>query len=258
MNKGSLVLVDFSSRVKDTGEVIETTLKEDAKKFGVFDESKKYEPKLVAIGEGWVLKGLDEALISAKLDTNVVIDIPPEKAFGIRDPEKVRRIPLRKLGEKAGEIRVGDEIEIDHRIGLVRFIGSGRTQIDFNQKYAGKVITYEFKVLKEIKLSIERAMALLRRRLSIEEDKISMNIKDEEITIALPQEAYMIDGLQIIKKAVSMDIFKYVSVVTKVTYIETYGSSKPKTEVKTKKMKPTQVQPQPKLVKRKKGSDNSS
>lgn len=258
MDKGSLVIVDFSSRVKDTGEVIETTIKEDAKKFGVFDESKKYEPKLVAIGEGWVLKGLDEALISAKLDKKVVLDIPPEKAFGVRDPEKVRRIPLRKLGEKAGEIRVGDEIEIDHRIGLIRFIGSGRAQIDFNQKYAGKVLTYEFIALKEIKLSNERAMALFRRRLSIEEDKISINIKDEELTIGIPQEAYMTDGLQIIKKAVSMDIFKYVSDVTKVTYVETYESLKPKTKIKTENLKTKKAQPQPKLVKRKKGSHKSS
>lgn len=258
MDKGSLVLVDLSSRVKDTGEVIETTREADAKKFGVFDESKKYEPKLVAIGEGWVLKGVDEALISAKLDKKVVLDISPEKAFGIRDPEKVRRIPLRKLGEKAGELRVGDEIEIDHRIGLVRFIGSGRAQIDFNQRYAGKVVTYEFKALKEIKIPKEKTMALFRRRLPIDEEKIKLNIKGEELSIGIPQEAYLTDGLQIIKKAISMDIFKYVKDISKLTYFETYESPKPKTKNKAKSLKTKKVQPQPKLVKRKKDNHKSS
>ena len=263
MEKGTLILIDLSGRVKDTGEIIETTVEADAKKFGVFDESKKYEPRLVSVGEEWVLKGLDEAIISAKLNKRIVLDIHPEKAFGARDPNKVRRIPLRKLGEKAAELRVGDEVEIDNRIGLIRFIGSGRAQIDFNHRYAGKILTYDFKISKELTTTYEKAISLLRRRLPVEEEKISLKIKNDEVTISIPQEAYLTEGLQIIKRAASTDIFKYIGNINKVTYLETYESQKPKKTKKTKstskrKLKTKQAQPLPKTEKSKQGNRKSS
>ena len=115
-----------------------------------FDPSKKYEPRLLGVGEGWVLKGLDEALLESNIDEPLNIEIPPEKAFGERDPSKVRMIPLRKLGEKANEVSVGDVIELDDRMGIIRFIGSGRVQVDFNHKYAGRTLIYYANIVKKL------------------------------------------------------------------------------------------------------------
>jgi len=36
LEKGSLIFVDLTARVKDTGEVIETTLIDEAKKLGIY------------------------------------------------------------------------------------------------------------------------------------------------------------------------------------------------------------------------------
>ena len=47
-------------------------------------------------------------------------------------------IPLRKLGEDAEKVSVGDTVEIDNKKGIIRFIGSGRVQIDYNHRFAGK------------------------------------------------------------------------------------------------------------------------
>src|SRR6476469_4015921 len=105
LEKGSLILLDYTAKIKDTNED--------------FDPSRKYEPRLLGVGEGWVLKGLDDALLDANIDEPLNIEIPPDKAFGERDPSKVRMIPLRKLGEKANEIGVGDVVEIDQRMGIV-------------------------------------------------------------------------------------------------------------------------------------------
>ncbi|MCL4436758.1 MAG: peptidylprolyl isomerase [Thaumarchaeota archaeon] len=241
MDKGSLVLVHMTARVKDTGEVIETTMSEDAKKLGVYDESRKYEPRLVAVGESWVLKGVDEALAKAEIGKKITVEVPPEKAFGARDPEKVRRIPLRKFGDKADELAVGDEVDVDNRIGLVRFIGSGRAQVDFNHRYAGKVLVYDLKPEKELTTSNEKIIALIRRRLPVEAEKISLDIKDGEATVKLPQDAYLAEGLQIIKRAASTDIFKHVSEISKVNFIETYETPKPKEAEKPAAEKPTKA-----------------
>ena len=52
LEKGSLVLVDYTARVKDTNEVFETTREEDAKKRAeLYDPTRKYEPRLVSVGE---------------------------------------------------------------------------------------------------------------------------------------------------------------------------------------------------------------
>ena len=74
---------------------------------------------MLGVGEGWVLKGLDDALLAANVDEPLKIEIPPDKAFGERDTSKVRIIPLRKLGEKANEVGVGDVVELDERMGIV-------------------------------------------------------------------------------------------------------------------------------------------
>ena len=51
-------MVDYTSKVKDTGEVFETTIEEEAKKHSFHDPNVKYQPKLVSVGESWVIKGL--------------------------------------------------------------------------------------------------------------------------------------------------------------------------------------------------------
>ncbi|MDW0120406.1 MAG: FKBP-type peptidyl-prolyl cis-trans isomerase, partial [Nitrososphaeraceae archaeon] len=210
MEKGSLILIDYTAKVKDSDEIFETTVEENAKKSNLYDPDIKYEPRLVSIGEGWVLKGLDEILTTAKIGDNLNVDIPPDKAFGMRDPNKVRMIPQRKFGDKADEIKAGDVVDIDDRRGFVRFIGSGRVQVDFNHRLAGKTLNYNVNILKVLKTDEEKASSLVKRRLFVEGDKIGISFIKPELVVTLPEEAHMIDGLQVIKKAVSTDLFKFI------------------------------------------------
>ncbi|MEM2759716.1 MAG: FKBP-type peptidyl-prolyl cis-trans isomerase [Nitrososphaerales archaeon] len=222
LEKGSLVLLNYTAKVKETDEVIETTIEDDAKKFNIYDPTRSYEPRLVSVGEGWILKGLDEALANANVGDKMAIDVPPEKGFGERDPDKVRMIPLRKLGDKADEIKVGDAIPIDDKIGIVRFIGSGRVQIDYNHRLAGRTISYSVEVLKRLEQDNEKIVALIKRRIPVDENKLKITLNDGNLDIELPDEYYMYEGLQVIKRAIVNDIFKYVNTVKKIKFIETY------------------------------------
>ena len=65
-------------------------------------------------------------------------------------------IPQRKLGDKADEVGVGDEIEIDNRRAIVRYVGSGRIQVDFNHRFAGKTLIYDANILKSSILTAKR------------------------------------------------------------------------------------------------------
>jgi peptidylprolyl isomerase len=220
LEKGSLILLDYTAKIKDNGNIIETTIEEDAKKSGIHDASRRYEPKLISVGEGWVLKGLDEVLFSANEGDRINVEIPPDKGFGERDPSKIRIIPQRKLGEKADEISIGDEVEMEKRKGIVRYIGSGRVQLDFNHRYAGRVLLYDINVVKKIQAVDEKVRSLMKRWIPLTDDKIQFETKGPVLELTLPQETFLLDGIQIIKGAVSNEIFKYIPSIKTVRFIE--------------------------------------
>jgi peptidylprolyl isomerase len=224
LEKGSLILLDYTAKIKDTNEIFETTRESDIKDSKEFDPSKKYEPRLLGVGEGWVLKGLDDALLNANIDEHLNIEIPPEKAFGERDPSKVRMIPLRKLGEKANEIGVGDVVEIDQRMGIVRFIGSGRVQVDFNHKYAGRTLIYDANIVKKIDSDDEKISNLIKRRLPLELTDIHYEKKESDLEIIVPEKIFLLDGLQIIKRGIVNDISKFIPVFKTIVFVEKYSN----------------------------------
>ena len=227
-DKGSLILLDYTARIKDNGEIFETTIEEDAKKSNLYDPTRKYEPRLISVGEGWVLKGLDEALTSTDVGQKLSIEISPDKGFGERDTNKVRMIPQRKLGEKANEIKVGDVVELDDRTGIVRYIGSGRVQIDYNHRLASRVLVYDVNVVKKIESNEDKIKYLLKRRLPLDDEKAKIEHNDDTVVIELSEDISLLDGLQIIKKAVTTDIFKFVDGLNKITFQEVYLSQKTK------------------------------
>jgi peptidylprolyl isomerase len=242
LEKGSLILLDYTAKVKDTNEVFETTREEEAKKTDLYDPTRKYEPRLVSVGEAWVLKGLDEALAKAQVGDNLSVEVTPDKGFGERDPGKVRMIPQRKLGDKADEVRVGDAVELDDRTGIIRYIGSGRLQIDFNHRLAGKTLLYDVNIVKKLDSDSDRITALIKRRVPMEDNKVKFNLAGENLDIELPEETYLAEGLQIIKRAVANDVFKFVPAVKNVRFVESYSAPKPAPEKEESKPAEAKVQ----------------
>ena len=223
LENGSLILADYTAKIKDTGQIIDTTRKEDAEKAGNADPTRTYEPRLIAVGDGWVLKGLDEALQKADPNQTLEVELTPDKAFGVRDPNKVSRIPIKKFGEKAAELEIGAEMEVDNRVGIVRSIESGRVLIDFNHKYAGKTLQYHLEIKQKLDERDQQIEALIHRRLPIEKEKIKFeSVGETEVKIVIPNDYFLLDGLQIIKRGISTDLFKYIKPLDKVSFVEEY------------------------------------
>ena len=222
--KGSLILVDYTAKVKDSEEIFDTTIEEDAKKHSIHESNVKYQPKLVSVGEVSypVLKGLDEALAKTNVSDKLTVEVTPDKGFGERDSKKVRMIPIRKLGEDAEKVTVGDSIEIDGKRGIIRYIGSGRVQIDYNHRFAGKTILFNVNVIKSLDSPNDKVDGILKNRLPVEDTKIEFDLKDNEANIMIPEEILRADGLQIMKHFIQMDIFKFVSTLNKVNFVETH------------------------------------
>ena len=135
-------------------------------------------------------------------------------------------IPLRKFRDRADQLNVGAEIEIDGRIGIVRFIGSGRAQIDFNHRYAGRTIEYSFNIVKKIEDDKEKIQEIIDRRIPDGKEKTVVNIEQNIVTISIPEEYFLLEGLQIIKRATSNEIMKYVENVVEISFTEKFKNTK--------------------------------
>ncbi len=234
-SKGSLILIDYTAKVKDTDEIFETTIEDEAKKHSIHDANIKYQPKLVSVGESWVLKGLDEALANTKAGDKLTVEVTPDKGFGERDSGKVRMIPLRKLGEDAEKVSVGDTIDIDNKRAIVRFIGSGRVQVDYNHRYAGKTILYDVNILKSLESDEDKIQGILKRHIPVEDSKLIFKKTGTILDITIPEEIFRADGLQVMKHFIQLDIFKFIPNLEKISFIETHDNKqkqKPKEQLK--------------------------
>jgi len=257
--KSDFILVDYTGKVKETGEVFDTTSEETAKESKLYKEGEIYEPRLVVVGEGWVLKALDEALLKFKIGKSETVEIPPEKAFGQRDPEKVKLVPFRRLAARGITPRLGEQIEYDKKLATVRIIGSGRVTLDFNPPLAGKTLVYEVTVKKELKTEKEKIAVLIHRRIpAVEAEKFVFEVGKADVKVNVPEEAFYVEGIQLAKRGIALDIQRFLPEITTVEFVETFqkpGAAKePKKETK-KKAKKTKKKAEKKTAKTEKKTE---
>jgi len=230
--KGDFVLIDYVAKVKETDEVFDTTVEEVAKKEKLFKEGEIYEPKLVAMGEGWVLKALDESLLTLELNKATPLEIPSAKAFGNRDPAKVRLVPLRRLIAKGITPQLGMRIEFEGKIAIIRTLGAGRVQLDFNPPLAGKTLIYDVTVQKKLETQEEKINALIHRRIpAVDVTKFSFKVgkTSKAIEVNMPDEAFYIEGIQLAKRGIATDIQKYFPDITTIKFVEVFAKKEPET-----------------------------
>mgnify|MGYP000459834687 CR=1 FL=1 len=221
VSKGDFILVELTGRVEETGEIFETTDEETAKRNGIYSENEVYGPRLIVVGEGWVLRGLDKRLEGLKIGEEAEIEIPPEEAFGERDPRNIRMVPYRVLRSKGITPRIGERIEVDGRTAVVRSVGAGRVQLDFNHPLAGRRIIYKVKVLKRLEGDEERIRALIGRRFPrVNPESFGLKLLKRRVRITMPEEVFFAENIQLAKRAVALDIQRFLPDVEAVEFVE--------------------------------------
>ncbi len=225
LQKGDFILIDYVAKVKETNEIFDTTQEEVAKKERLGKEGDIYEPKLVVLGENWVLKALDEALTAMDADKPQSVEISAEKGFGQRDPEKIKRVPIKQLYAKEINPVVGARIEFQGKMATVRSTGSGRVLLDYNPPLAGRTLIYDVKITKKLDLAEEKIGALIHRRVPVvEENKFQIALNAINLTINMPEETFYVEGIQIAKRGIAMDIQKFLPEIAETKFVETFKS----------------------------------
>jgi peptidylprolyl isomerase len=221
VREGDFILVEMTGKAVETGEVFDTTDEETAKSEDIYSDERTYGPKLVVVGEGWVLKGLDDRLTGIKLEEVAEVEIPPEEAFGERSPENVRIVPFRVLRSKGVNPIVGQQVELDGRTAMVRSVGAGRVQLDYNHPLSGRKIVYEVRATERYEGDVEKIRSLIGRRfLGIDVSLFKLKMLKKKVRIQIPDEIFFGENIQIAKRGVALDIQRYFPDLDEVEYTE--------------------------------------
>ena len=240
LQKGDFILINYSAKVKETNEVFDTTLEEVAKNEHLYKEGELYEPKLIVVGEGWLLKTVDESLETMKLNKARSLEVPPDKAFGPRDPEKIKRVPLKQLLAKdVHNPAIGMRIDYNGKMATIRSIGAGRVLLDFNPPLAGKTLVYDVTVEKKLGADEEKVAALIHRRIPVvDAEKFKFTIQKKTLAIEMPEESFYVEGVQIAKRGIAMDMQKFLPTLTEIKFVESFRSEPKPEAAKEEKPEP--------------------
>lgn len=234
VKEGDFLLVNYTLKVKESGETVDTTFDTVAKEARIHKEDNVYQPRFVVIGEEYLPKSLEESLVGTEPGTKKTIELTPEKGYGARDPAKMRLVPLRRFREKGIDPIPGERVELEGRPAVIRAVGAGRVQVDYNHPLAGRTLVYDISIETVMEDRDDKILSLISRRIpEVAKDKFNVAHDESDLTIEVPEEAFYLSGLQVAKKSITADVQKYFPRINTIAFREVYkrGTPDAKTEV---------------------------
>ncbi|MFA4645775.1 peptidylprolyl isomerase [Pyrococcus kukulkanii] len=189
VGKGDVIRLHYTGKVKETGEIFDTTYENIAKEAGIYNPKGVYGPVPIAVGAGHVIPGLDRRLVGLEVGKKYTIEVPPEEGFGVRDPKLIKVFTLGQFRKQGIMPFPGLEVEVttdDGRKlkGRVLTVSGGRVRVDFNHPLAGKTLIYEVEIVEKIEDPIEKIKALIGLRLPmINTNDVIIEVGEKDVKI---------------------------------------------------------------------------
>ncbi|ADN51707.1 peptidylprolyl isomerase [Vulcanisaeta distributa] len=221
--KGDYILLEYTVVDKDDNKVVETTVEDKAKEAGIYRPDEVYEPRLIIIGETKLFEPLEQAIMNSSEGQEITVEIPPDKAFGQRDPSKVRVISIREFYRYGKLPRVGDVVEVNNQQGRVVSITGGRVTLDFNHPLAGKTLIVTAKVIKKLETTEDKVKYIIKQyipRIEINKVRVELGEGGSIVTIKLPIETLFMENIGTIKARIADDIGSRFTGVNKVVFVD--------------------------------------
>ena len=223
-NEGDFVLIEYDLWVKDTGSLIDTTSEEKAKKAGIYDPRERYGPRLVIVGEGRLIRGLEEVIRELDVGKEVEVEIPPEKAFGKRDPSKIKVYPRTEFLKHGIVPEPNKVVEIDGKPAIIRSVTGGRVIVDFNHPLAGRTVKARIKAVKKLESVDEKVKHLILRRLpptiGNQDVNVEYDAQSKTAKVIFNEKILNVNDAEIVKRIVVEEIKRYILEVDKVVFEE--------------------------------------
>ncbi len=221
MSKGDYILLDYTVSSKEDGKILETTIEEIAKEAGIYKPEEVYRPRLVLLGETKLFEPLEEKLLSIDVGQEFEIEVPPEKAYGNRDPANVRVVNIRELHRRGILPKPGDALDIDGRVARVISVSGGRVTLDFNHPLAGRTLIVRGKVVRKLETDEEKIRYLVWEHLPrLDPGKIEVLLDAGKITVKLPPETLLVERIGLVKLQIASDLNERFKDMLGVQFIE--------------------------------------
>ncbi|WIV65992.1 FKBP-type peptidyl-prolyl cis-trans isomerase [Natrialbaceae archaeon AArc-T1-2] len=148
---GDSVTIEYTGRTEE-GAVFDTTRESVARETGLADSQpdREYDPLTVEIGEGRVIKGLEDALVGLEQGATPTVTIPPEEGYGEWSEEQVQEFETEELRQMlGGELpEEGSYLETQDGVrGEITDVGDDIVRVDFNSPLAGETIEFDVEIL---------------------------------------------------------------------------------------------------------------
>ncbi|MEA2037936.1 MAG: peptidylprolyl isomerase [Nanoarchaeota archaeon] len=180
------VELEYTGKTKEDDFIFDTTDEKVAKDNNLFDEKTEYSPIVISVGQGQVIKGLDDALVGKEVAKQYTVDISAEDAYGKKDAKLIQLISTAKFKQQQIQPMPGLQVNIDGTMGLIKTVSGGRTLVDFNHPLAGKNLVYDIKVNKIVDDDKEKIQSILKVNLGIKDAEVK--VEQKKATINLEQE----------------------------------------------------------------------
>ncbi|NHJ24755.1 MAG: hypothetical protein EAX89_09285 [Candidatus Lokiarchaeota archaeon] len=232
VGEGDFVLLKITGRTQK-GKIFRVSSEEDAKKAGIYEEEKAkqgyYTPEFVIVGKpGFLNEGLTETVREMEFFVKKSVRIPPQKAFGKRDPQKIERIGIakfRKLNEGKNPEYGQEFTNKKGQRGTVTNITQGKVIVDYNHPLAGQSIDYNLEVIDRIETFDEKIEYFMLSK-GIPKENIKEFViqrgKDNELEITIPK-MFLFQNLTYLKFGLAMDLQTHMGEeIGNVRFIEIY------------------------------------
>ena len=181
LQKGDFIELEYIGTL-DTGEVFDTTNEAAAKKADIHRNKMMYGAVGVCIGEGQVLKGLDEALEGKETNREYTITLAAEKAFGKKQAKLVQMVPMSKFKQQNVQPMPGLQLNIDNMLATIKNVSGRRVLVDFNHPLSGHEVTYAVKIGKKLEKPEEKVKALAELHFSRKDIGVAVKGETAELT----------------------------------------------------------------------------
>jgi len=151
VEKGDNVSVDYVGKF-DNGTVFDTSLIDVAKKAGLYDANRTYEPMSFIVGTGQLISGFENGVLNMTVDEEKTLKLSPDEAYGEYNEEYLVPVPKSDLENASIVPEIGKQVGTLMGVATIVDITDSNVTLDFNSPLAGKNLTFDVTVV-----SIEKA-----------------------------------------------------------------------------------------------------
>ncbi len=146
---GKTITFDYAAGF-DNSTLYDTSFEDVAKKAGIYNPDRVYQPVKVVYTKDSLFPGLSEALLGMKEGETKNVRMPPDKAYGVLIPNATVVFPKNKINNSEN-LKISDIVAVIASDGrkvntYVKQIGAENITLDLNHPLAGQYVQFSIVV----------------------------------------------------------------------------------------------------------------